>query len=175
MAPQQKSAVLHQRNSSNLSQLSYSQLLRVNLPPLQNSSNSVSSVGPAVPSNANTFRRKPVVIGTKSKTDGSLKLKVSTMPRIFHLYVGNLDVSVKSEDLSDYLKDVGINVLACDIVHTSKFVDPTTIRSISAHVQVDSKDKDKVMQPGFWESGLIICPWRQPRHNNVSSTNDWSV
>ena len=122
-------------------------------------------------SNANTFRRKPAVIGIKSTADGSPKFKVSTVPRIFHIYVGNLDVSVKSEDLSDYLKDVGINVLIYDIVHTSRFVDPTTIRSISAHVQVDSKDKDEVMQLGFWESGLIIRPWRQLRHNNVSSAN----
>ena len=102
-----------------------------------------------MPSNANTFRRKPAVIGTKSAADGSLKLKVSTMPRIFHLYVGYLDVSAKSEDLSNYLKDVGINILAFDIVQTPRFVDPTTIRSISAHIQVNSKDKDKVMQPGF--------------------------
>ena len=108
-------------------------------------------------------------------TDGSLKLKVFTVPRIFHLYVGNLDVSVKSEDLSDNLKNIGINVLACDIVHTSRFVNPTPIRSISAHIQVDSKDKDKVMQPGFWESGLIIRSWRQLRHNNVLFANDWSV
>ena len=105
MASQQKSPVFHQHNSSNLLQLSNSQPLHANFPPLLNSINSVSYVSPAVPSNANTFRRKPAVIGTKSTADGSLKLKVSLMPRIFHLYVGNLDVSIKSEDLSNYLKE----------------------------------------------------------------------
>ena len=175
MAPQQKSAVLYQHNSSNLSQLFNSQPLRVNLQLLQNSNNSVSSVGSAVSSNNNTFRLKPAVIGTKSTADGSLKLKVSTVPRIFHLCRGNLIVSVKSEDLSDYLKDVGINVLTCDIFHMSRFVDSSTIRSISAHVQVDSKNNDKMVQPGFWESGLIFRPWKQLRHNNVSSANDLSA
>ena len=98
------------------------------------------------------------------------------MPRTFHLFVGYLHIFINSEDLTDYFEYVGINVLACDIVHTFGFVGPSTIHSISAHIQVDSKDKDKVMQPVFWESGLIIRPRRQLRHNNVSSSaNEWSV
>ena len=100
MAPQEKSAVLHQRNSSNLLQVSNLQPLPVNLPPLQNISKSVLPVS----LNANTLRRKPAVIGKKSTADGSLKLKVFTAPRTFYFYEGNLDVSVKSEYLTDYLK-----------------------------------------------------------------------
>ena len=69
-----------------------------------------------VSSNANTLRRKPAVIGKKSTADGLLKLKVFTAPRTFYFYEGNLDVSVKSEYLTDYSKKLEYMSLGLHVV-----------------------------------------------------------
>jgi hypothetical protein len=64
-------------------------------------------------------------------------------------------------------------VLACEIVKTSRDKDPSTIRSVVAHVQIDVKDKEKVLKPDFWDSGVTVRLWRQSRRSWVLHNNDW--
>ena len=52
----------------------------------------------------------------------------------------------------------------------SDYSESITIRLIPVRIQVDRKDKDKAMQTGLRKPKLIIHPWKQLRHINLSSS-----
>jgi hypothetical protein len=71
------------------------QSLRVDFPPVRDASGYSTVTEPSIPPR-DTFRRQPAVVGSKSLTGVQSKIKVSTVPRAFHLYIGNLDVNMES-------------------------------------------------------------------------------
>ena len=74
---------------------SYAESLRVNIPPLSNSCQQLTTES----------RRVKPIVGTKQvESSGQCKLKSSSELRGFHIYIGNLDLSTQSSDVEDYLK-----------------------------------------------------------------------
>jgi hypothetical protein len=133
---------------------SYSQTLRVNLPPASDGN----------PQSFTTVSRAKPIIGTKqADSSTATKLKASNEPRAFHLYVGNLDTSYDSSAVSDYLKEINIKVLSCEIVHSRHSSDDYIPRATSAHVVIDATDKEKALSSSTWETGIVVRPWRFPR------------
>jgi hypothetical protein len=95
------------------------QPLRVDLPSVRDANEYSAVTEPSIPP-FDTSRHQPAVVGSKSSTGVQSKIKVSPVPRAFHLYIGNLDVNMESSGVSSYLEDSGINVLACEIIKTSR-------------------------------------------------------
>jgi hypothetical protein len=170
-----------QKDVPDLARKQFYQPLTVNLPPIGKSSaqasglSSYAAVASAPPTQsrgnmqASGKVRKPSVIGTKVVADGasSSLLKSSSLPRPFHLYVGNLDVNSTSEQVEDSLASQSVRVLSCNIVRSTRFED---LRSVAAHVVVDARDKDRAFNADIWPADSRVRPWRQsrPRRRKVS-------
>lgn len=151
--------------STSKSESSYAQSLRVNLPPLSESHQRQF--------NDNRRAKPQPIVGTKKvEASAQCKLKVSSEPRAFHLYVGNLDTSSEPSDVFDYLKEGGVKVLNCEMVHSSRPSDDYPPRASSAHVVIDVLDKEKALSPSSWETGIIVRPWRFPRKNWFHNDNN---
>ena len=113
-------------------------------------------------------RVKPIV-GTKQvESSGQCKLKASSEPRGFHIYIGNLDLSSQSSDVEDYLKDANIKVLSCKLLHNSRISDDYVPRAASAHVVIDVTDKDKALNSATWQAGIVVRPWRFPHKDRFN-------
>lgn len=162
------SAMPQQKQSAQ--QASFSNVLRVNLPPLSDNNGPVARGA----GSSNFVSKKPIV-GTKAIANGvQSKLKASTAPRPFHIYVGNLDVSSAPSDVEDSLKEVGIKVLSCEFLRKSNVRDDFSPRSHSARITVDFSDKDKALLPSTWEAGIFVRPWRMPRRYKEAQSRDWN-
>ena len=82
---------------------------------------------------------------------------MSSAPHTFRLYVDNLDVESQALNI-DYLKEFGINVMSCKLLHSSHLSNYTP-PSASFNVIIDSIDKEKMLlSPNVWETGIIIRP-----------------
>ena len=143
--------------------------------PLLKDEGKLSSDSFSQKSTGQSYHRPTPIIGTKVTVSNSLtshKIKASTLPRPFHIYVGNLDINTQASDVENYLVETGINVLSGKIVRTSKITDPFALRSVAAHVEVTVADKDKVFLPDLWDSGVTVRPRRRPRQR-IADNNDW--
>lgn len=93
----------------------------------------------------------------------------SSEPKAFHLYVGNLDTAYDSSSVRSYLTENGIKVLECELIQSTRgWADDFVRRATSAHVVIDSADKDKALSASAWEAGIIVRPWRFPRRLRTS-------
>ena len=64
----------------------------------------------------NNVRRKkkaPVKYDTKECVEGSKGLKMGKEHRMWHMYIGNLDQFIKTDDVCDYLKENDVKVFMC--------------------------------------------------------------
>jgi hypothetical protein len=117
-----------------------------------------------------------VIVGSKTADNNTGRLKVSSKPRQFHLYIGNLEIGTTIEDIRSHCSDAGIRVLEFELVRSLRYTD---VRAAAAHVIIDLRDKDKVMQPGVWFEDVVIRPWRiaQRKQNDGGFSghkrNDW--
>ena len=53
-------------------------------------------------------------------------------------------------------------------LRSSRFSD---VRSVTAHIILDARDKNKAFNPEFWPSESTVRPWRRPRRRKDS----WSI
>jgi hypothetical protein len=110
------------------------------------------------------------VIGSKCVIDtSSNQLRASNKPKEFHLYVGNLDVNSTEDQVKENLLPHSIRILSCNIIRSSRYSD---VRSVSAHLVIDAKDKDKAFSSDIWPSDALIRPWRQQRKANYWSSGN---
>jgi hypothetical protein len=122
-----------------------------------------------VQSKENARKPRTIVVGNKAAADHG-RLKASTKPRPFHIYVGNLDIGTSSEDVKEHCQDSGIKVLECELVRSRRYTD---IRAVAAHVTIDMKDKDKAFQPGSWFDGVVIRAWRMEKRSRDNHYDAW--
>ena len=133
------SAEFRRPSATNSAKPSYAQSLRVNISPLSNSRQQLTTES----------RRVKPMVGTKQvESSGQRKLKASSEPRGFHIYIGNLDLLAQSSDVEDYLKDANIKVLSCELLRSSRISDDYVPRAASAHVVIDVTDKDLIQLLG---------------------------
>jgi hypothetical protein len=104
--------------------------------------------------------KKAPVVGTKTVESSSLK--ASSKPRVFHLYIGNLDLDATPEKICSYVEanNVPVRILSCEIVHSSRFKEE---RALAAHVAINALDKDNAFSPLSWPCDVVIRPWRRLR------------
>ena len=101
-------------------------------------------------------RRLKPIVGTKQvESSGQCKLKASSEPRGFHIYVGNLDLSAQSSAVEDYLKDANIKVLSCELLRNSRISDDYVPHVALAYFVIDVMDKDKALNSATWQAGAV--------------------
>ena len=141
---------------------SYAESIRVSIPPLSNSRQQLTA----------EIRRVKPIVGTKQvESSDQCKLKASSEPRGFHIYVGNLDLSTQSSDIEDYLKDAKIKALSCELLQNSRVSNDYIPRAASAHVVIDFTDKNKALNSATWQASIVVRPWRFPRKNRFNDQN----
>ena len=139
---------------------SHAESLRVNIPPLSNSRQQLTTES----------RRVKPIVGTKQvESSCQCKLKASSEPRGFHIYIGNLDLSAQSSDVEDYLKDANIKVLSCELLRSSRISDDYVPRAASAHVVIDVTDK--ALNSATGQAGIVVRPWRFPCKDRFNGRN----
>ena len=108
----------------------------------------------------------------KTNFPSQSKLKVSSVPRTFHFYVGNLHVESQASDVEDYLRDSGIKLLSSELLYSSRLPNYTP-RFASAHVIIDLTNKENTLSQNVWGTDVIIRPWRFPRTRNWSRNEEY--
>ena len=100
-------------------------------------------------------KKKLNIYGTKEGKE-EVGLNAVKKFRTWHLYVGNLAPTTSVEQVNEYLHVNGVESVACETL--SKY-DDWNRNSIALHVEVSYEDKDKVMNPSFWDKGVRIRQW----------------
>ena len=103
-------------------------------------SNSAGTTG----HNQQTHKINKPVIGSKVQSHGSSGLKASTILKQIHLYVGNLDVDITTEQVKEFVRliDPANRLHHNELIRSSRLFNP---RSISAHIAISGIDKEKVL------------------------------
>ena len=94
------------------------------------------------------------------------------------LYVDNLDRTVTTEQLSNFVRGFGVEVLSCFSAQPRKRYrdlrptnDTGVIDRSAFRLGILERDLDKVLDSDLWPSGVLVSEWRFKRTRIVEDTN----
>ena len=106
---------------------------------------SVNTIMPTVLSKKPIFGSREVV---------NLKVKAAVSCRTWHCKVGCLDKDVKSDDVKEYMRDLGVNAIAVESLRIKHGA------PLSMHIEVPYGSRDVVMDGKFWPKGVYVSGWK---------------
>ena len=102
-------------------------------------------------------KRRKNVIG--SRQTSSIKSAV----RMGDLYIGNCDLSVTTESLSEYIRDeIDVSIDSCEQLNSH------SAYSNSFKVTLNMKDRLRLLTPDVWPEGIVCRKFFKPRKANNS-------
>ena len=84
-------------------------------------------------------------------------LRAAKVKRSWHIYIGNLERGTASDDICDYLKGNGVDVILCEPLGDGHWDE----RPASFHIEIDYDKKDK--DESFWNVVVKIRNWFFPK------------
>jgi len=91
------------------------------------------------------------IVGKANASSGSGRLKaVSNEGKSWHVFVGRLQPTTTADELSDFVRDVGIDVIECSMLSKRE---KWQEKYAAFRLVVDYKHKDKVFDDVMWPEG----------------------
>lgn len=100
--------------------------------------------------------RSKTIIG-KKVSDGSVSWKGADLT--VNRYIGNVDITAKSDQIRDYIEKKGITVIEFEENKTQH------TRFKSFRLRIRRSDVTNIDNPEFWPSDVIVRPFFRPRQN----------
>ena len=99
------------------------------------------------------------VIGSRKNANENL---IKSAPRHADAYIGNCDMSVNSESLSDYIfKEMNIRINNCEPL------DSKNPQAKSFKVNLNIRDREKLLSAEVWPEGIVCRKYYNPRINKT--------
>lgn len=137
---------------------------------LENRSNERAAVSAADGSNNNVRRttaNRPVIVVGKAKLAASSVLGVSVQaakpifPKKAVYYVDNVNVSVDADNMTSFVQNLGVSVVACNTVKPRRRRNEIDTSDRHAfHICIHAADKKKFLNPSVWPEYVCISDWR---------------
>ena len=102
-------------------------------------------------------RRWKGIRGSRSPDDNDVNSEFSSAQRYFEVYVGGCGLTTTSDGVRRYCDGNGIKLNEVEALNSKN------PRFKSFRIQIEYKEKDTVLDPQFWLSGIIVRPFRFPR------------